>query len=43
MPVQVKGKMCDDHDKEIISYSMSTADLKSYLNDGGCILFVVCT
>ena len=41
MPVQVKGKMCDDHDKEIISYSMSTADLKSYLNDGGCILFVV--
>lgn len=41
MPVQVKGKMCDDHDKEIISYSMSTADLKNYLNDGGCILFVV--
>ena len=40
MPVQIKGKICNDHPKKI-AYSMSTADLKNYLNDGGCILFVV--
>ncbi|WP_250277279.1 hypothetical protein [[Clostridium] colinum] len=41
MPVQVKGKEYNNHFKEIISFSMSTVDLKNYLNDGGCILFVV--
>lgn len=41
MPVQVKGKECDDHSNKEISYSMSKADLVNYLNDGGCILFVV--
>ncbi len=41
MPVQVKGKECDDHSKREISYLMSTADLRNYLYDGGCILFVV--
>lgn len=41
MPVQVKGTECDDHSKENISYSMSTVDLRNYLYDGGCILFVV--
>lgn len=41
MPVQVKGKECDDFSKEKISFSMSTIDLRNYLYDGGCILFVV--
>lgn len=41
MPVQVKGKECDDHSNKEISFSMSKADLVNYLNDGGCILFVV--
>lgn len=41
MPVQVKGKECDDLSKDSITYSMSTVDLKNYLYDGGCILFVV--
>ena len=41
MPVQVKGTECDDHSKEIISFSMKTVDLRNYLYDGGCILFVV--
>lgn len=41
MPVQVKGKKCDDHSKREISYPMSTVDLWNYLYDGGCILFVV--
>ena len=41
MPVQVKGKECDDHSKKEISYLMSIVDLKNYLYDGGCILFVV--
>lgn len=41
MPVQVKGTGCDDHSKEIISFSMKTVDLRNYLYDGGCILFVV--
>lgn len=41
MPVQVKGKECDELSKNEISFSMSTADLRNYLYDGGCILFVV--
>lgn len=41
MPVQVKGTECDDHSKDVISFSMSTVDLRNYLYDGGCILFVV--
>lgn len=41
MPVQVKGTECDDHSKETISFSMKTTDLRNYLYDGGCILFVV--
>lgn len=41
MPVQVKGRECDDHSKETISFSMATVDLKNYLYDGGCVLFVV--
>lgn len=41
MPVQVKGVNNNDHSNEVISYSMSTVDLRNYLNDGGCVLFVV--
>lgn len=41
MPVQVKGTECDDHSKESISFPMSTVDLRNYLYDGGCVLFVV--
>jgi len=41
MPVQIKGRLCDDHTKTQISYSMSVADLRNYLWDGGCVLFVV--
>lgn len=41
MPVQVKGTESDDHSKETISFSMTTVDLKNYLYDGGCVLFVV--
>lgn len=41
MPVQIKGTECDEQSKEIISYSMKTTDLRNYLHDGGCVLFVV--
>ena len=41
MPVQVKGTECDDHSKDTISFKMPTVDLRNYLYDGGCILFVV--
>lgn len=41
MPVQVKGKECNNHSKTEITYSMSTVDLKNYLYDGGSVLFVV--
>uniref|UniRef100_UPI001106B1E8 DUF4365 domain-containing protein n=2 Tax=Anaerofustis TaxID=264995 RepID=UPI001106B1E8 len=41
MPVQVKGKECNDHSKKTISFSIPTVDLKNYLNDGGCMFFVV--
>ncbi len=41
IPVQVKGKECDDLSKDSITFSMSTSDLRNYLYDGGSILFVV--
>lgn len=41
MPVQVKGKETNDCSECEISYQMNTSDLRNYLNDGGCILFVV--
>ena len=41
MPVQIKGTVCDDHSKDEISFTMSTVDLRNYLYDGGCVLFVV--
>ena len=41
MPVQIKGTECSDFSKDEITFSMSTIDLRNYLYDGGCILFVV--
>lgn len=41
VPAQVKGTEQDDFSKEEITYSMATDDLRNYLIDGGCILFVV--
>lgn len=41
MPVQVKGTECNDFSKDEISYSVKTADLRSYLSDGGAVYFVV--
>lgn len=41
IPVQVKGKECNDFSNNKIKYVISISDLKNYLNDGGIILFVV--
>lgn len=41
MPVQVKGTECNDFSKDEISFSVKTADLRSYLADGGAVYFVV--
>lgn len=41
VPVQVKGKGEKNHTKNEVSYSMDVSDLRNYLNDGGCLLFVV--
>lgn len=41
MPVQVKGKVCDDHSQDEISYQINTTDLRAYLTDGGAVYFVV--
>lgn len=41
VPVQVKGKGEKNHTKNEVSYSMDVSDLRNYVNDGGCLLFVV--
>lgn len=41
IPVQVKGTEKDDLSKTEISFSVTTADLNNYLNDGGVVFFVV--
>lgn len=41
LPVQVKGTENSDHSNDQISFSVSTVDLKNYLNDGGVMYFVV--
>lgn len=41
MPVQIKGVECGDFSKDEISFQMSKDDLRNYLYDGGCMLFVV--
>ena len=41
IPVQVKGKECNDFSNNKIKYVISISDLKNYLNDGGIILFLV--
>lgn len=40
-PVQVKGTEQDNLSKKKISFEMEVADLKNYLDDGGCFIFVV--
>ncbi len=41
IPVQVKGSEQEDLSKVYIKFRMDIADLHNYLNDGGCLLFVV--
>jgi hypothetical protein len=41
VPIQVKGRSCNDFSKKEITYSVSTDDLNNYLYDGGVIFFVV--
>lgn len=41
VPVQVKGKLCDNISKSKITYPIEMADLRNYYNDGGVIFFVV--
>lgn len=41
IPVQVKGKVCDDFSHKQIKYSIDIVDLKNYLSDGGVFYFVV--
>lgn len=41
LPIQVKGKQCDDFSKKEISFPMHVADLRNYLHGGGAVLFVV--
>ena len=41
VPVQVKGKQCDDHSNDEISYQVSITDLNNYLSNGGIVFFVV--
>ena len=41
MPVQIKGKESNDFSKDSITFSMKTVDLRNYLKDSGCVLFVV--
>lgn len=39
--VQIKGKVCDKQGEETINYPVSVADLESFLNNSGCMFFVV--
>lgn len=41
VPVQVKGKKCNNQDADIIKYSLEVAYLKDYLDNSGVMLFVV--
>lgn len=41
VPVQVKGKRESKQSKNEISYKMKVSDLRNYLIDGGCFLFMV--
>jgi hypothetical protein len=41
VPVQVKGKSCDDLSKSEIKYPINTEDLNNYLYDGGVVFFIV--
>lgn len=41
VPTQVKGKVCNDFSKKVISYPVDISALKTYQKDGGVIYFVV--
>lgn len=41
VPVQVKGKRESKQSKNEVSYKMKVSDLRNYLIDGGCFLFLV--
>ncbi len=41
VPVQVKGMIENDRSKCTITYPVSIIDLNNYLNNGGCVFFVV--
>ena len=41
VPVQIKGKQCDNISKTKINYPINISDLRGYYNDGGVIFFVV--
>jgi len=41
VPVQVKGKVCNDFSNTRIKYPAEIADLNNYLNNGGCVFIVV--
>ena len=40
VPVQVKGKYCEDLSRDQIKHSVEIFDLNSYLKDGGVLFFV---
>lgn len=40
VPVQVKGKYCEDLSRDQIKHSVEISDLNSYLKDGGVLFFV---
>lgn len=41
IPIQVRGKQCDEFPKKEKTYQIEVAHLENYLKDGGAILFVV--
>jgi len=41
VPVQVKGRECNDLTKDKITYPVSIVDMRNFLFDGGAIFFVV--
>lgn len=41
VPVQVKGKICNDLSRSEISFPIDVVDMKNYLYNGGAIYFVV--
>lgn len=40
VPIQVKGKYCEDLSRDQIKHSVEISDMNSYLKDGGVLFFV---